>query len=236
MSYFSAQPELVYGGHLFLVNEFCKEAKTVEFVGRNKRVLEIGCANGRMSKLLVAQGCEVTGVELDPALAERARAHCREVIVANVEDDDVLSTREPFDVALMADVIEHLAYPDKLLERLRQYLRPDGYVVVAVPNVLFLQNRVPLMLGRFNYSPTGGILDATHLRFFTQRTIRELLVASGYTIESFYPAPMLLRGERLSQHSWIRPLLHSLNGYVPMTAARLWPGLLAAAFVVKATR
>jgi 2-polyprenyl-3-methyl-5-hydroxy-6-metoxy-1,4-benzoquinol methylase len=236
MSYFSTQTESVYGGHLFLANEFGKEAKTVEFVGRNKRVLEIGCANGRMSTLLAAQGCRITGVELNPALAEMARSHCEEVIVGNIEEEGVLSPHELFDVALMADVIEHLAYPDRLLERLRGYLRPNGSIVIAVPNVVFLLNRVPLLFGRFNYSPTGGILDATHLRFFTAKTIRELVTASGYTIESFYPAPLLLRGERLSQFKWLRPILWSLNGYLPMTAARLLPGLLASSFVVKATR
>jgi SAM-dependent methyltransferase len=236
MSYFAAQSEMVYGGHLFLVNEFCKEAKTVEFVGRNQRVLEIGCANGRMSRLLTAQGCEVTGVELNPVLAKMAREHCQRVILGNIEDDAVLPAEEQFDVALMADVIEHLAYPDRLLERLRGYLRPGGSVVIAVPNVLFGPIRVRFMFGRFNYSATGGILDATHLRFFTAKTIRELMTASGYTIESFYPAPMLLRGERLSRNQAIRPLLRSLNGYIPMAAARLWPGLLANAFVLKATR
>lgn len=234
MSYFANEADSVYVGSLFLVNEFCKEARTIELVGCEKMVLEIGCANGRMSKLLQANGCRVIGIELNAHLAEQAKPYCETVIVGDIEEDGLLSCDQQFDVVLMADVLEHLAYPDRLLERLHRHLKPGGHIVIAVPNIAYWAMRLTLLFGRFDYSLRGGLLDSTHLRFFTRRTLEAMVAACGYRMEIFYPVPSLLRGERLSQHRWLLPFLWVLNGYLPMLAARVLPGSVAVAFVVRA--
>lgn len=234
MSYFINAADSLYIGNLFLLNEFCKEARTIEFVGRDKTVLEIGCANGRMSKLLRANNCRVTGIELNARLAKMAEPYCEKVIVGNVEDAGVVPADEKFDVILMADLIEHLAYPDELLERLHSALKPGGYLVIAVPNIAYWTMRLHLLLGYFNYSLRGGLLDSTHLRFFTRRTLLEMLAACGYRVDAFYPVPWLLRGERLSRFHWLHPLLWLFNGFLPMLAARALPGSVGNSFVIRA--
>ena len=224
----------VYSGELFLVNEFCKESKTIELVGNRKDVLEIGCANGRMTRLLRKNNCSITGIELNPDLANVAEQYCHKLIIGNVEEDNIIPSDELFDVILMADLIEHLAWPDNLLRKLYNCLKPGGYLVIAVPNVTFLTMRLRFVFGRFDYAEGGGILDSTHLRFFTLKTFRKLLVSTNYWIEKFYAAPFLFRGERLRKVRMLRLFIRVFNGILPMYIARLFPTFMAYSFVVRA--
>jgi 2-polyprenyl-3-methyl-5-hydroxy-6-metoxy-1,4-benzoquinol methylase len=220
---------------LFLVNRFCKEQQTISFVGGNRRVLEIGCANGRMSRFLTERGCDVTGVELDPELSRQAATVCRRVITGSIEVPETLPADEQFDVVLLADVLEHLAWPDRVLHRLGKSLAPGGALVIAIPNAAFWTMRLRLLLGRFDYSPNGGMLDRGHLRFFTRRSILRLLRECGFRIETVYAAPFLLRGERLSKVPFMKWVLWLFNGLIPAAIARLFPGAMAYAFVIRAT-
>jgi SAM-dependent methyltransferase len=85
-----------------------------------------------------------------------------------------------FDVVLYADVLEHLVNPLGELEKVAQFLAPDGVIIISVPNVAHWSVRFNLLRGRFNYAPTG-IMDATHLRWFTSRTLLQLLKRAGFT-------------------------------------------------------
>jgi 2-polyprenyl-3-methyl-5-hydroxy-6-metoxy-1,4-benzoquinol methylase len=158
-------------------------AMTLRFVGFNKRVLEIGCASGHVTRALVSQGNTVVGVDIDAAAAEKAAEHAERVVVGDVEvmalDAELGGDR--FDVAVLGDVLEHLRNPGVVLRAVRQLLAPAGYVVVTLPNVAHLDLRLMLLSGRWEYRDIG-LMDNTHLRFFTRATARDLVTSAGFTV------------------------------------------------------
>lgn len=159
--------------------------KMLRLVGDNKRVIDFGCATGYFGKLLSQRGCKVVGVEVNSQAAKIAEKYCDQVIVADLDFlalVDILPPQE-FDVAVFGDVLEHLRNPWKVLAETRQLLKPEGYVVASIPNIAHGAIRLALLQGRFDYVELG-VLDNTHLRFFTYKTVQELFVDSGYFIEA----------------------------------------------------
>jgi 2-polyprenyl-3-methyl-5-hydroxy-6-metoxy-1,4-benzoquinol methylase len=156
----------------------------VSLVPPAARVLEFGCATGYMSQVLNERlGCTVTGIELSPAAAERARKHCERVVVGDAEALDLANTLGDtrFDAIVFADVLEHLRAPERLLARVRAFLAEGGAVVASIPNIAHGDVRLALLDGEFRYRATG-LLDRTHLRFFTRASIDELFEDAGYAI------------------------------------------------------
>jgi 2-polyprenyl-3-methyl-5-hydroxy-6-metoxy-1,4-benzoquinol methylase len=150
------------------------------------RVLEVGPAAGHVTQELKRKGCEVTGLELDPALAGMARSLYRRMVVGNIEDLDLdAELPEDFDVILCGDVLEHLANPEAVLQKLKRRLALTGYLVVSLPNVAHGSVRLSLLEGRFTYVKEG-LLDVTHLRFFTLDSIREVFNRNGFEIQDLH--------------------------------------------------
>jgi 2-polyprenyl-3-methyl-5-hydroxy-6-metoxy-1,4-benzoquinol methylase len=155
-------------------------ALVLDLVGRDRDVLDVGCATGYLARALVAQGCTVTGVELDEDAARQAAPHLAEVRLADLDRTDLarLGLGRRFDVVVFADVLEHLKDPLRALRASVDLLRPGGRVVVSIPNVAHGSVRLALLDGRFDYREIG-LLDDTHIRFFTRSTLLELLTAAG---------------------------------------------------------
>ncbi len=155
----------------------------LRFIGSAKRVLEVGCATGHVTKALVAQRNEVVGVEIDPAAADKAAQIAERVVVADLDRDDLAQAVGPdsFDVVLFGDVLEHLRDPLAVLRAARTVLRPNGFVVVSVPNVAHIDLRLMLLSGRWDQRPEG-LLDRTHVRFFTRAGLRTLLHDAGMAV------------------------------------------------------
>jgi 2-polyprenyl-3-methyl-5-hydroxy-6-metoxy-1,4-benzoquinol methylase len=151
-------------------------ADVVRLVGEAKRVLELGPATGYMSKAMVDRACSVVGIELDPAMGEKAERFCERVIVGNLDELDLDAElgEEKFDVIVAADVLEHLRDPLATLTALRGYLADDGAFVISIPNVAHGSVRLALLAGHFRYGDIG-LLDSTHLRFFTRESFEQLL-------------------------------------------------------------
>jgi protein-L-isoaspartate O-methyltransferase len=147
------------------------------------RVLEVGAHTGYFSAALHARGATVTALELDPAAAAEAARHADRVVVGDVEDAAVRARLGgPFDVVLFMHVLEHLVDPWTVLRATRALLAATGRAIVLLPNVACWRIRKALFLhGAFEYEDTG-ILDRTHLRFFTLETGRALLETSGWTV------------------------------------------------------
>ena len=194
--------------------------------GRGRKALDVGAADGFLAERLTAQGWTVTALERDPELAARAHGRCKEVVVADLESAPPL-LHGPFDAIVYGDVLEHLSDPGAVLRALDQTLAPGGTVIVSVPNVAHLWVRLSLLAGRFDYADRG-ILDRTHLRFFTRRTLRELLRAAGLTVVELAvtPVPLPLVVPPRWHGRWL-PRVHALSA----GAARGWPGGLAYQFV-----
>jgi len=194
--------------------------------GQGRRVLDAGAADGFLSALLTARGWRVTALERDPALAERARGKCEEVVVADLAEAAPLLSG-PFDAIVYGDVLEHLSDPLPALVALNRTVSERGLVIVSVPNVAHLWMRLQLLAGRFDYGDRG-ILDRTHLRFFTRRTFRALLAQAGLDVEEFLvtPVPLPLLVPERFHGPWLRAV-HAASAAV----ARGWSGGLAYQFV-----
>jgi 2-polyprenyl-3-methyl-5-hydroxy-6-metoxy-1,4-benzoquinol methylase len=163
-----------------------------------QRILDVGCGGGRFARFFTAREAVVTGIERNPEAAALARAHCARVIEGDLSGDDLLDPKERFDVIVCADVLEHLAYPGDTLSRLVGHLLPGGFVLVSLPNVAHYKVRFGLLVGRFDYTAVG-IMDRSHLRFFTRRTAMDLIHECGLQvthIDAVYSVP-LGRLERL---------------------------------------
>ena len=157
-------------------------ARVLRMVGAGKAVLEIGTAVGSMTRFLKEyNGCRVTGIEIDADMAAQAAPYCERIIVGDVETMDLdreLAGRR-FDAIVAADVLEHLRDPRALLGRLRPLLATEGALILSVPNVAHNTVIAALLRGRFPYREKG-LLDRTHLHFFTCADFEDLLLAAGY--------------------------------------------------------
>jgi len=155
-------------------------AKIIRMAGEGKRVLELGCHAGDVSRELVKRGARVWGVELDRDAAALAEESCEKVIVADLDELDPKAAfgDERFDLVVIGDVLEHLADPLKILKDARGLLAPGGAVLVSVPNIAHVSVRIKLLAGAFPYDPSG-ILDRTHRRFFTRPSLEKLLAEAG---------------------------------------------------------
>lgn len=156
-------------------------AYTQQLVGRNRRVLELGPAAGHFTKVLVDNGCRVVAVEVDPAAAEIVGRMAERVVVGDLADPEVVASAiddERFDVVVGGDVLEHLPDPLRVLRACRDALKPGGYVVLSLPNVAHADVKLQMLRGRFPYKDTG-LLDRTHLHFFTLESIEEMIHDAG---------------------------------------------------------
>jgi SAM-dependent methyltransferase len=157
-----------------------------------ERVLELGCGNGATLAWLKAEGLvDITcGVELFAAAAETAAQHVDVMVQGDVERMTLPFPVEHFDVILCLDVLEHLLDPWRVLQQLMTHLKPGGRLIASVPNVRNWHALLPLLFaGRWDYADSG-ILDRTHLRFFTCASAQALVAGSGARIELMQRLPL----------------------------------------------
>ena len=149
------------------------------------RLLDIGCGSGATAALAKERWpqLETIGVEIVPEAAERAAARLDRVIAGSAETLDLAAAGvSGVDGVILADVLEHLMDPWRFLEQLHGVLAPNAMIVASIPNIANLWLLEELAAGRFDYTP-DGLLDRTHVRFFTRSTITQLFTGAGYTIE-----------------------------------------------------
>lgn len=204
----------------------------VSMIPRGARVLEVGCGTGSLSKI-VADVChaEVVGIEPDWLRAERAKARGLE-IYAGYLTPELIHKVSPFDIVLLTDVLEHLPNPLAMLRLCRDALKPAGAVIISVPNVAHWSVRTNILFGKFKYA-SQGIMDATHLRWFTETSIRSLVLYSGFRVID-YRATAASKG---IDNACRRPM-----SWLPVGArrrflrfaSRRWPTLFGCQHVLKA--
>jgi 2-polyprenyl-3-methyl-5-hydroxy-6-metoxy-1,4-benzoquinol methylase len=151
--------------------------------GTKADVLDLGCGKGFFAADLIRNGNRVTGVDVLPHGKQEAafEAYYQADLDGGIGPVVRHLRGKRFDRVLLLDVLEHLKDPGRLLRQCSEVLKGDGAVVVSVPNVANITVRLMLLFGCFNYTQRG-ILDNTHLRFFTKRTARQLLEQNGFRI------------------------------------------------------
>jgi 2-polyprenyl-3-methyl-5-hydroxy-6-metoxy-1,4-benzoquinol methylase len=162
-----------FESHSIIINEIKEDSK----------VMDIGCSSGYIAKKLKKKNCRVWGVDKDHNAIVMARKYCEEVVEGDIER--IIGFPIPkkfFDYILILDVLEHLIEPRKTLKLIKPYLKNGGEIIISVPNIAFISIRLALFRGKFNYQKMG-ILDETHLRFFTQETLLSLISKSGLRLK-----------------------------------------------------
>ncbi len=170
----------------------------VRSLGTPRTVLDVGCGIGLNGAAAKRTGAHVTGIETDPVALEQARRRLDEVIAVDITNDAAVRAalgERRFDLILFADVLEHVADPLAVLKRFLGYLGDEGHVLVSLPNVAAWTVRLGLLAGRFDYG-ASGILDDSHLRFFTRDTARRLLEDAGLDVLRVEQNPMIARAAK----------------------------------------
>lgn len=204
-----------YRGHRMIVDTVLAHTKPGDYV------LEGGVSSGYLAAEVVRAGRHVDGIEIDPETARLAEKVCDRVIVADLQELDLEELRPTYQAVLFGDTLEHLMDPTSVLVRLKAVLASDGTLVVSIPNVANWSVRVGLLFGRWEYKDRG-LLDRTHLRFFTRRTAVRLVEDAGYRVESVVaavPAPLI---------TW-RPLCALIH-----RAGNMWQAMFAYTFIITA--
>ena len=151
-------------------------------INAGERILELGCSSGYLSRFLKQDlGCSVVGVDIDSDALKEAAAFCDKAIVADLDDSAWLEkiAHDKFDTILCADVLEHLKNPAMVLANLKPFLKPSGRVLASIPNVAHASVRLELLQGHFDYERLG-ILDDTHLHFYTLDGCVSMLMQAGF--------------------------------------------------------
>ncbi|MDP9170356.1 MAG: methyltransferase domain-containing protein [Acidobacteriota bacterium] len=202
-------------------------------VGSGQDVLDIGCGEGFLARELKKSGNRITGIDALPAAAEGSALD--DYYSADLNEGVALVVRQlrgrRFTRVLLLDILEHLKEPEKTLEECHDVLAKDGLLIVSVPNVANITVRLGLLFGQFNYTERG-LLDKTHLRFFTRRTARRMMEEHGYRIVEekltvmplelvlgMSPASRVMRGINLALRGMTK-IARSLLGYQIMFVAQ----------------
>lgn len=174
------------------------QSVAVDLIGADKRVLDVGCATGYTGRALMELGCTVVGIERDAEAAAVAAKDLERVLGLDLESADLVAElgEASFDVVLFGDVLEHLTRPATVLRAARRLLRPRGFVVASIPNIAHGDVRLALLAGIWQYRELG-LLDDTHLRFFTLAGIERLMADSGFALADVRRIPRPLFGSEL---------------------------------------
>jgi 2-polyprenyl-3-methyl-5-hydroxy-6-metoxy-1,4-benzoquinol methylase len=171
------------------VNPHSIDSISTGMISSGSKILDIGCATGYIAEYLQNyKNCSVVGIEINPEQAQLAKRACLEVFAGSIEDfqiqnqiDEYVEKRDLFDCVYMSEVIEHLVDPWKILTFIPRWLAENGCLIITTCNVAHWLMRKELMKGRWRYQEYG-LLDKTHLRFFTYETFRQMLLDNQYQI------------------------------------------------------
>src|SRR5688500_12329434 len=218
---------------------------------RGLRVLDAGCGFATTSARIQELGNEVTGIDSSADAKTIAKTRISRFVLADVDDMESVGRElgdARFDVLILADVLEHLPWPVGTLKTYLRWLKDDGSVIVSLPNVGLWSVRFAHLAGRWDYAETG-VLDRTHLRFFTRSSAQWMLREAGLApvkstynpglVRPFVPlAKRFVRGSGPSDLMNSAPYKLYLKTVYPVerAIASLWPGMLAFQMIYEARR
>lgn len=193
---------------------------SISMIRPQSAVLDLGCGEAHIGRYLKScKSCYVVGID---RIAIRSDATLDRFIIHDLNDSDLPVKTSDYDYVLLLDIIEHLSSPESLMEHLRQTARGDRQtlLLVSVPNIAFFPVRLMLLLGQFNYGKRG-ILDLTHTRLFTVKSLRHLFAQTGYEVLRLQgiPAPFpLICGQGVVSRVLV---------WINRAAIRIWRGMFS---------
>jgi len=148
------------------------------------RILEVGCGEGTFCAAMKRNDREIWGIEMNKEAALKAGNECYKVLHGDFDSVFAQLPTHYFDCVVFNDVLEHLIAPWDTIQQVKLLLNSDGVLVSSIPNFRSFSNLITeiLWLRDFRYKPEGGILDDTHLRFFTSKSICRMHQEQGYEI------------------------------------------------------
>ena len=194
------------------------------------RVLDLGFGAGLLARRIRHRCRFLAGIELDPDAAREGAQYFDAAIIGDLLEGLRGPWDAPFDVVVAGDVLEHLPDPEIALEVLRPLLAPGGVLLASLPNVANVTVRASLLTGRFDYADRG-ILDRSHLRFFTRKSARALFEGRGWRVVSETPTAMPVE---LAVPAFAGNGVGRLARAAALVLARLSPALFGYQFVLEA--
>lgn len=214
-----------YSSHTLVVDR-------IEGGGAGGKVLDIGSAEGLLAPDIKSKGFYITAI--DQVEPTEVSEFVDRYIQADLERIEEKGFGGTYDYVILADILEHLRNAGGLLRRVRQTLRTDGgRVIVSVPNIAVWYYRIALLFGEFNYSEKG-VLDRTHVHFYTKKTILNLLRSHGYapvwTGFTNLPFEVLISNKAINNTGIVRLLDRIYRAFV-----FLWPTFFGYQIIIEAT-
>jgi methionine biosynthesis protein MetW len=207
--------------------------KLAHLIAPNSRVLDVGCGTGVITETIRREkSASIIGIEPDAERVQRAVARGLDVHLG-VLSPDFIRQHGPFDYIVFADVLEHLPNPAEIVAMARGGLKPGGSVVASIPNVAHWFVRTDLLRGRFDYQDCG-IMDATHLRWFTRRTVREFFERLGFQITALDCTVNINLPDYQRRNPW-RRMPHAFRRKLIGKLAAWSPALFGCQHIVRAT-
>ena len=187
------------------------------------KVLDVGCSKGFIAKSLKGNNFEFYGIEYNKEDAKEAKKYYKEIKIADLDKQKPDYSNNSFDIVIMADIIEHLKDSSGTVKYFAKFLKKDGLMVISTANVANIYVRLKLLMGNFDYEERG-IMDKTHLRFFTLKTFKKLAKEANLNIikEDFTPIPLPMVHKSFREGRMLNPI-HKLN----YAAIKIMPRLLS---------
>lgn len=165
-------------------------------VGTGLKILDVGCGYGQNGAAMMKKNNIVFGVDLSPLAIEKAKKRLTCAVVADFSRPETIPEEikgEKFDMVVFSDILEHVYNPLSLIRNARPLMKENAILLVSVPNIANWLNRLQLLLGSWEYT-VSGIMDRTHIRFFTLKSIKRLIQTAGFDVTNVCATPYLLRG------------------------------------------
>lgn len=209
-------------------NQYEVHQLVLDLIASHSSVLDIGCATGCFADALSKKKCEVWGIDKNSEALKKARKYCLKTFVIDVDESNKLPVpKKYFDYVIILDVIEHLIHPENILTLIKPHLKDGGKVILSTPNIAHASIRWMLLKGDFQYT-SHGIMDDTHVHFYTRDSFGELLKNNGFKILQMIPTNGMCKV----------PVLYKISDRLPPSwqywLTRLVPTLFSHQFIAVA--
>jgi 2-polyprenyl-3-methyl-5-hydroxy-6-metoxy-1,4-benzoquinol methylase len=165
-------------------------------VGTGLKILDVGCGYGQNGEEMIRKGNVVFGVDILPIAIEKAKTRLTYAAVADFSRPEEIPEEikhEKFDMVVFSDILEHVYDPMRLIRNAIPMMKENAMLLVSVPNTANWLNRLRLLFGNWDYA-VSGVMDRTHIRFFTLKSIKRLIKEAGFDVINVYATPYILRG------------------------------------------